>query len=200
MTTQHVWLGRKPMSSSGPSSRLKSLQHQRKRYRFYVLQRTGLGKYFFRQGPTIVMICYPYPPINPSRYKDKFSCSRCLKLCPSGAFSDKQIKAKRGKGHAESDRRFCLKCGVKKRIYQPGEPVIVNRHTHYICALCWKLCGSGLFCLGCRACRRCIERKTIIWASLGVVIRPDKIENTCALCSWHYNNLGVSGPERDATN
>lgn len=134
------------------------------------------------------------------RYKDKFSCSRCLKLCPSGAFSDKQIKAKRGKGHAESDRRFCLKCGVKKRIYQPGEPVIVNRHTHYICALCWKLCGSGLFCLGCRACRRCIERKTIIWASLGVVIRPDKIENTCALCSWHYNNLGVSGPERDATN
>lgn len=45
----------------------------------------------------------------------------------TGVFADKQLKVKHGKEHAESDCRFCIDCGVKKRIYQPGQMIDIDR-------------------------------------------------------------------------
>jgi hypothetical protein len=115
------------------------------------------------------------------RYRSYFACSQCLKLRFQGAFADKQVKAKRGKGHAESDRRFCVDCGVKKRIYQPGQKVIVNGKTRYVCGLCRSLFSLGFSCwrCGCVACQRCLQREAPI-----VPVKLDHGVQNCHRCSY----------------
>lgn len=125
-----------------------------------------------------------------------FSCSRCLKLRLRGAFADKQVKAKRGKGHAESDRRFCVDCGVRKGIYQPGQMIDINGITHFVCGLCRQLCGSGLYCTLCGACQRCLERRSTIRNShLGTITEPDLVDRKCPRCSRPYTDLGQATQE-----
>ncbi|KAL4805723.1 hypothetical protein BDV18DRAFT_152458 [Aspergillus unguis] len=109
-------------------------------------------------------------------YKNKYSCSRCLKLC--------------SQCHTESNRRFCLKCGVKRRIYQPRQMIDISGYTHFIYGLCWQMCGSGLYCTFCGGCQRCLEkRKTYVDFNLGIAISQAR----------SYANLGELEPERDHT-
>lgn len=161
-----------------------------------MLQRTGLGKYHLSLGTRSLLPRYTYSPTDFVRYKNKYFCSRCLKLRFRCVFADKQVKAKRAKGHAESNRRFCLECGVKRRIYSPGQMIDISGYTHYICGLCWQMCGSGLYCTFCGGCERCLEkRKTHLDFNLGIAISPGQ----CPRCLRPYANLGESEPERDDT-
>ncbi|KAL2837203.1 hypothetical protein BJX68DRAFT_249967 [Aspergillus pseudodeflectus] len=114
-----------------------------------------------------------------SRYAKKFACSKCLKLRPAVAFADKQTKAKRRKGGPDSNRRFCVDCGVKLRLYQPGQTIEVRNYASYICGLCWRRCDSGRYCVMCAACQGCmISRK---WVPLfGRVVET---EDSCPRCA-----------------
>ncbi|KAL5364282.1 hypothetical protein BJX96DRAFT_157081 [Aspergillus floccosus] len=133
---------------------------------------------------------------NWTRYKGRFSCSRCLKLRLRAAFADKQVKAKRAKGHAESDRRFCLDCGIKKRIYQPGQMIDINGITHFVCGLCRQMCGSGLYCTFCGSCQRCLERRSSVRNSyLSSVTEPELSDRECPRCLRPYRSLGETTQE-----
>lgn len=126
-----------------------------------------------------------------SRYNGHFSCSRCFKLRLRDAFADKQVKAKRGKGHTESDRRFCIECGVRKKIYQPRQLIDVNEVPHYLCGLCRHMCGSGLYCIRCGGCQRCIERHYAHRIShLRNATESRHNEQKCSRCSRTYTDLG----------
>jgi hypothetical protein len=84
-----------------------------------------------------------------------FACHRCYKLLPRCNFADKQMKRTRTKGHADSGRRFCLKCGIDRAIYHPGNSVRLNGLTRYLCESCMLFRG-GLFCSRCYWCGDCL--------------------------------------------
>lgn len=128
----------------------------------------------------IYHIWYSYRMVNFSRYESHFSCSRCLKLRLRGAFGDRQLEGKRGKGLAESDRRFCLDCGVSKEIYQPGYAIKIREASHFLCGLCRRLCGSGFYCVPCAACKGCIQNSR----------RLIKRYPECPNCREPYQYLG----------
>lgn len=98
---------------------------------------------------------FRYGNANQNRYDDFFACSRCLKLRPKAIFADKQVTGKRGKRHAENDRRLCLACGVSRGIYQAGHGIRIKKRAHFLCGSCWKICGSGRYCMTCRRCEKC---------------------------------------------
>lgn len=106
------------------------------------------------------------------------------------------MKAKRAKGHAESDRRFCVDCGVRKGIYQPGQMIDINGTTHFICGLCRQMCGLGLYCTLCASCQRCLERRREIRNSHSrPVTEPDLSDRKCPRCSRPYTILGRATQE-----
>lgn len=121
-----------------------------------------------------------------SRYQNYFACSQCLKLRFRGPFADKQIKAKRGKGHAESDRRFCIDCGVNKGIYQPGQAITRNGCSRFVCAFGRHLCDSGFYCTYCGVCQPCLKRKG---TSFGNAQEMSHFENNCPRCSRSFTHL-----------
>lgn len=127
------------------------------------------------------------------RYDEYFSCSLCLKLRPRRSFADKQIRKKRGRGRSESSRRFCVECGVQKRIYQQCQRIDIEGHTHFLCGLCNKLRGSGFYCIPCGACQPCFEKGG--WPSLRVspyspdFPRPAPAEDRCPRCACFYIRL-----------
>ncbi|KAJ6050922.1 hypothetical protein N7460_001456, partial [Penicillium canescens] len=89
---------------------------------------------------------------NVSRNDQLFSCNMCMKLRPRNAFADKQLRARRGKGHIESDRRFCLDCGCRNKMYQPGQFFKVDGREEVLCAICRERCRYGQYCTYCCMC------------------------------------------------
>lgn len=128
--------------------------------------------------------------VDSSRYQNYFACSQCLKLRFRDTFADKQIKAKRGKGHAESDRRFCIDCGVNNGIYQPGQAITNNGNSRFVCAFGRHLCDSGFYCTYCGACQPCLERKG---TSFGNPQEMLYVERNCPRCSRYLTRMCKSG-------
>ncbi|EED21830.1 conserved hypothetical protein [Talaromyces stipitatus ATCC 10500] len=97
------------------------------------------------------------------------ACNQCLKLRPIHAFADRQLRGKRSRGHSESNRRFCLRCGIQKHIYLPGHviPIVrpspANAHgiSISICSCC-KFHGSESYCLAFARCESCEEVPPIL--------------------------------------
>lgn len=109
------------------------------------------------------------------RYNEYFPCSRCLKLRLGNDFGDKQREPKRGKGNIESNRRFCL--GAKDMLYQPGLMIETNERNYFPCALCLRIVRSGLYCITCCGCQRCLESHMIRGNTcLGITAGPDHVQ------------------------
>lgn len=74
--------------------------------------------------------CYDSVSSQPQGFKqpvdklDFFACRYCLKIRPARYFSNAMMKGKRGKHGLgtvqDRSERFCIPCGVDKKIYSPG--------------------------------------------------------------------------------
>ncbi|CDM34358.1 unnamed protein product [Penicillium roqueforti FM164] len=116
-----------------------------------------------------------------TKYNHLFSCKICLKFRPRKAFADNQLRAKRGKGHAESDRRFCFDCGCENRIYRPGDFIKVDGHEEAPCACCGERCRYGLYCMFCRMCEPCVYDLPPL--PISIVLSPSELEESrCPRC------------------
>lgn len=125
---------------------------------------------------------------NYSRYNHLFSCNICLKLRARNAFADKQLRARRGKGHIESGRRFCLDCGCCHRMYQPGHFLMVGGQEEVLCAICRERCRYGRYCTYCRMCEPCASKQPPL--PIPVTFPPDGLEDRCPRSGHLVKDLG----------
>ncbi|KAJ5925339.1 hypothetical protein N7454_007978 [Penicillium verhagenii] len=96
-----------------------------------------------------------------ARHQDIYACRYCLRLRPANKFADRMLRRRRGRSGADSDKRFCLECGLKPREgmarYGPGAQVAIQGQLFVICLSCrrfrpsaYGLCGrSTSLCLSC---------------------------------------------------
>ncbi|KAE8371037.1 hypothetical protein BDV26DRAFT_276867 [Aspergillus bertholletiae] len=134
------------------------------------------------------------------RYEDYFACSRCLKLRSKDEFADKQVSGKRGKQHVENNRRFCLTCGVWKGIYQTGQVIRIKKHDHFLCCLCWEICGYGLYCRVCSRCEDCLQRAMAKSNTESAVSEQLREDSRCPNCLEHrLRYLGDPEPTLSAS-
>lgn len=115
------------------------------------------------------------------------ACSQCLKLRSVQAFTDKQRRGKRSRGYSETSRRFCIRCGIQKHIYLPGQLIPIARpstaDTHGSgFSICWccKWHGSGFHCLVFGSCERCEQVPPILHYIWTPTHQP---------CMQHFNCL-----------
>jgi hypothetical protein len=121
------------------------------------------------------------PVTNDSRYDHLFSCNICLKLRPRNAFANKQLRARRGRGHIESDHRFCLDCGCRNRMYQPGQFLKVDGREEVLCAICRERCRYGRYCTYCRMCEPCVLKQPPL--DIPLTLSPSELEEPrCSRC------------------
>ncbi|KAH8695962.1 hypothetical protein BGW36DRAFT_297859 [Talaromyces proteolyticus] len=88
-------------------------------------------------------------------YRDYLACNQCLKFRPTNAFTNKQHQGKRSRGYSDNKRRFCIRCGVHKHIYQPGHVIPIDNDSKFVICWCCKFPGSGSYCLVFGSCANC---------------------------------------------
>lgn len=96
---------------------------------------------------------------------DAFGCFRCYKVLPASAFDDRLIgrnypvpirlnhvpAAHHRKGGWRELWRYCLDCGFRLQLHEPGEVIYVRGVRMVICSCCMKLNESA--CPNCNMCR-----------------------------------------------
>lgn len=75
-----------------------------------------------------------------ARHKDIYTCRYCLRLRPAREFADRMLRRRRSRSGADSDKRFCIECGLKSREgtarYGPGAQVAIQGRVFVICLSC----------------------------------------------------------------
>lgn len=75
-----------------------------------------------------------------ARHKDIYTCRYCLRLRPAYEFADRMLRRRRSRSGADSDKRFCIECGLKPREgtarYGPGAQVAIQGQVFVICLSC----------------------------------------------------------------
>lgn len=136
------------------------------------------------------------PVTNESRYDHFFSCRICLKLRPQSAFTDKQLKDRRAKGRSQSDRRFCLDCGCRNKMHQPGQILTVDGRSEALCAECRERCRYGRYCRYCRMCEPCVSK--ISSPPITLTLSPSEREELrCPLCAHQNFVVRLGNPPRE---
>lgn len=77
-----------------------------------------------------------------STFGDKASklvCYTCLKVLPKHAFSDRSRVAPRGLGGVDAHKRFCVGCGVLRKIYDHGTYLVIDKQPASVCTFCQEL-------------------------------------------------------------
>lgn len=64
---------------------------------------------------------------------EHFACSDCLRLLPLKKFSNDMRKGRKGRRGSEAHTRFCVKCGVDRRRYEPGTEFMIMEKRYVIC-------------------------------------------------------------------
>ncbi|KAI4172150.1 MAG: hypothetical protein LQ346_008651 [Caloplaca aetnensis] len=73
-------------------------------------------------------------------------CYSCHRVLRRQKFADSELGLSRGDtskalGGPSANRRFCLACGLKHGIYEPGTKVKWNRVNKFACRTCGTFCG-----------------------------------------------------------
>lgn len=71
-------------------------------------------------------------------------------------FDDGQMTGNRAKNATEAETRFCIRCGLLKRLFNPMAPVSIRGKIYYRCASCQGLQGWGSRCHWCCQCSKCL--------------------------------------------
>jgi hypothetical protein len=75
-----------------------------------------------------------------ARHQDLYTCRYCLRLRPQCNFADRMLHRRRSRASCDSDRRFCIECGLKPRDgsarYGPGAQVTVQGAHFVLCLAC----------------------------------------------------------------
>lgn len=134
-----------------------------------------------------------------TRNNAKFACKFCLKLRPAHTFADNQLYGSRGKRGSECDRRVCLDCGFRKRIYQPGQPIVVNGREQILCCLCGERRRYGLYCMLCWRCESCFSKHSMPKIPFHTSLEQYIRQHGCPRCSHHLEDLGSPDLESQVT-
>ncbi|KAL2365968.1 hypothetical protein RJZ56_001114 [Blastomyces dermatitidis] len=67
----------------------------------------------------------------------RLTCYSCLRYLPIHSFSSTQTTRRRGKGHADAAKRFCVSCALRLRKWEPGITLSFS----------W---GEAVYCRRCR--------------------------------------------------
>ncbi|PGH07496.1 hypothetical protein GX51_01797 [Blastomyces parvus] len=91
----------------------------------------------------------------------RLTCYSCLRYLPIHSFSTTQTTRRRGKGHADASKRFCVTCALRLRKWEPGITLSFSWGEAVYCRRCRNLMPLGesaaewarIFglCEGCRA-------------------------------------------------
>ncbi|KAJ5671321.1 hypothetical protein N7507_000448 [Penicillium longicatenatum] len=75
-----------------------------------------------------------------ARHKGIYACRYCLRLRPAREFADRMLRRRRSRSGADSDKRFCIECGLKPREgmarYGPGAQIAIQGRVFVICLSC----------------------------------------------------------------
>lgn len=134
-----------------------------------------------------------------TRNNAKYACKFCLKLRPAHTFADNQLYGARGKRGSECDRRVCLDCGFRQRIYQPGQPVVVNGREQILCCLCGERRRYGLYCMLCWRCESCFSKHSMPKIPFHTSLEQYIRQHGCPRCSHHLEDLGSPELESHVT-
>ncbi|KAL8848870.1 MAG: hypothetical protein Q9221_006095 [Calogaya cf. arnoldii] len=98
-----------------------------------------------------------------SEQRDLYACQYCLRLRDYSDFADKMREKRKGRGHKDAAKRFCVECGLNApegtTRYSPGAEISMEGVVKIICVWCksFKLIGKdidgnrGRACVDCQA-------------------------------------------------
>ncbi|KAL4872843.1 hypothetical protein BDV12DRAFT_161605 [Aspergillus spectabilis] len=94
--------------------------------------------------------------------QDLYACRYCRRLRPGYKFADRMKKKGRGRRGHDSEKRFCVECGLQPRgergeaRYSRGAQVIIQGVFHVLCIEC------GKFVVGMRVrCKECMGKRML---------------------------------------
>ncbi|RHZ46618.1 F-box protein [Aspergillus thermomutatus] len=116
---------------------------------------------------------------------NKHACYDCRMMLPDEEFDDNQTRGSQAKNGSEAEKRFCIRCGLLKRLYNPIAPVSIRGKVYYRCTNCKGLQGWGSRCVWCWQCSKCLGYRKF------EVIQRDR----CPECGCR-GSLRDIGPER----
>lgn len=70
------------------------------------------------------------------------ACRYCLRLRPEAQFADRMLRRRRSRGGIDSDKRFCIDCGLMPREgdrtarYGPGAQITIQNRFFVFCIAC----------------------------------------------------------------
>jgi hypothetical protein len=98
-------------------------------------------------------------PFRPSKdtlaAKQKFLCYSCSRTLPRSRFAKRQLSGDYLPRHAQPHKRFCIDCGIKDRIFKPGNEITVHGCAFRLCSTC-SIPTLGRFCRDCNTCGSCL--------------------------------------------
>jgi len=67
-----------------------------------------------------------------------FACFKCSSFLPEYLFGSRQVSSARAKGGYAAHRRFCIRCGIVRFHYRPGQVIRLfgSSSTFRICSRC----------------------------------------------------------------
>jgi len=111
------------------------------------------------------------------------ACFSCKKILEASSFASNQLRGTRGQNGTRQRKRFCIPCGLEKKLYAPGNQVIQDDLIRFRCRQCKRLRG-GSFCHCCAICESC-ERESgyqplarCEWGPGHTIIGRDPFSNT----------------------
>jgi hypothetical protein len=113
---------------------------------------------------------------------------------PATAFSTKQLQGKRSRGYSENGRRFCLSCGIRRHIYQPGHVIPIDKRGRFAVCWCNKFPGTGSYSLLFGGCTRCGEAMPVIHYIWGYAYQPCLDYFSCCSCGYKGNLNSLDRP------
>lgn len=96
-----------------------------------------------------------------ARHRDLYACRYCLRLRLACHFADRMLRRRRNRMGRDSEKRFCIECGLKPRQgtarYGPGAQITVQGAFFVVCLSCRqfhpgaqdRLGRNTLLCLSC---------------------------------------------------
>lgn len=132
----------------------------------------------------------------PPRYDGYFSCSQCLKMRPGSAFAIRQLQGKRGCGNWDNARRFCISCGIRKQIYQPGHVIPIDEISRFTICWCSKFPGVGTHSLLFGNCTHCGKTLPVIHYIWGYAYQPCLDYFSCLFCGYRGTLNSICPPLR----
>ncbi|KAJ5578800.1 uncharacterized protein N7459_007764 [Penicillium hispanicum] len=75
-----------------------------------------------------------------ARHRGIYTCRYCLRLRPAEQFADRMLQRRRSRSGRDSEKRFCIECGLRPREgtarYGPGAQITTHGRFFVYCLSC----------------------------------------------------------------